>query len=55
MQRTMVNPWTWSAELGYSQGAVVSGSARTLYCSGQAAMDAAGSPGTPGTWRRSWR
>jgi enamine deaminase RidA (YjgF/YER057c/UK114 family) len=44
MQRTVVNPWTWSAELGYSQGAVVSGAARTLYCSGQAAMDAAGEP-----------
>ncbi|WP_053738167.1 RidA family protein [Nocardia sp. NRRL S-836] len=44
MERTAVNPWEWSAALGYSQGEVVSGVERTLYCSGQAAMSASGKP-----------
>jgi enamine deaminase RidA (YjgF/YER057c/UK114 family) len=44
MERTAVNPWTWSVEMGYSQGHVVSGDTRTLYCSGQAAMGADGRP-----------
>lgn len=43
-ERTAVNPWTWSAALGYDQGVLVSGRARTLYCSGQAAMGADGEP-----------
>jgi enamine deaminase RidA (YjgF/YER057c/UK114 family) len=44
VQRTAVNPWTWSAEMGFDQGQVVSGHTRTLYCSGQAAMSADGRP-----------
>ena len=44
LQRTTVNPWTWSVELGYSQGEVVTGHTRTLYCSGQAAMGGDGRP-----------
>ncbi|MDX8036040.1 RidA family protein [Lentzea sp. BCCO 10_0856] len=44
MERTAVNPWPWSAELGYHQGEVVSGHTRTLYCAGQAAMSADGKP-----------
>uniref|UniRef100_UPI000D078DA8 RidA family protein n=1 Tax=Actinoplanes italicus TaxID=113567 RepID=UPI000D078DA8 len=44
MQRTAVNPWAWSAELGFNQGELVSGHTRTLYCSGQTAMDAHGKP-----------
>ncbi|GAB3717587.1 hypothetical protein GCM10028793_55440 [Nocardiopsis oceani] len=44
MERTAVNPWTWSAELGYNQGEVVSDSTRTLYCSGQTSMSADGKP-----------
>ncbi|CAL9655213.1 RidA family protein [Streptomyces sp. enrichment culture] len=44
MERSTVNPWTWSVEMGYSQGAVVTGPARTLYCSGQAAMSGDGKP-----------
>ncbi|MBG0815358.1 RidA family protein [Planomonospora sp. ID82291] len=44
MERTAVNPWTWSEALGYNQGEVVSGHTRTLYCAGQAAM---GDDGTP--------
>ena len=44
VQRTAVNPWTWSADLGFNQGEVVSGHTRTLYCSGQTAMSADGKP-----------
>ena len=44
MERTAVNPVTWSVELGFNQGELVSGHARTLYCSGQTAMDGDGKP-----------
>ncbi|MGI5365390.1 RidA family protein [Streptomyces iakyrus] len=44
MERTAINPVTWSAGLGFNQGEVVSGHTRTLYCSGQTAMDADGKP-----------
>lgn len=44
MERTAVNPVTWSEELGFNQGEVVSGQSRTLYCSGQTAMNADGKP-----------
>ena len=44
LERTAVNPVTWSHALGFNQGEVVSGQTRTLYCSGQTAMDAEGKP-----------
>ncbi|MFG2751738.1 RidA family protein [Streptomyces xanthophaeus] len=44
MQRTAVNPVTWSVDLGFNQGELVSGHTRTLYISGQTAMDADGKP-----------
>ncbi|WP_017591446.1 RidA family protein [Nocardiopsis potens] len=44
MERTAVNPWKWSVEMGYNQGEVVSGGTRVLYCSGQAAMGGDGGP-----------
>ena len=44
MERTVVNPVTWSQELGFNQGEVVSGQRRTLFCSGQTAMDPDGVP-----------
>ncbi len=44
IERTAVNPVTWSLELGFNQGEVVSGHARTLYISGQTAMSADGRP-----------
>ena len=44
MERTAVNPWTWSAELGFNQGELVCGHTRTLYCSGQTAMSRDGRP-----------
>lgn len=44
MERTAVNPVTWSAELGFHQGELVTGHTRTLYTSGQTAMSADGKP-----------
>ena len=44
MERTTVNPWTWSVDMGYNQGEIVSGPTRTLYCAGQTAMSGAGEP-----------
>ncbi|NGY61561.1 RidA family protein [Lentzea sp. NEAU-D13] len=44
MERTAVNPWPWSVDLGYHQGEVVAGHTRTLYCAGQTAMSAEGKP-----------
>ncbi|WP_285512750.1 RidA family protein [Streptomyces sp. NBRC 14336] len=44
MERTAVNPWPWSVELGYNQGEMVSGHTRTLYLSGQTAMSGDGKP-----------
>ncbi|MGL4175956.1 MAG: RidA family protein [Dermatophilaceae bacterium] len=47
MERTVVNPWSWSTKLGYNQGEIVSGHSRTLYCSGQTAMSSDGQPQHP--------
>jgi enamine deaminase RidA (YjgF/YER057c/UK114 family) len=44
MERTAVNPVTWSVEMGFNQGELVTGQARTLYCSGQTAMSGDGKP-----------
>jgi enamine deaminase RidA (YjgF/YER057c/UK114 family) len=44
IERTAVNPVPWSLELGFNQGELVSGHTRTLYCSGQTAMNADGKP-----------
>ncbi|GAA1882380.1 RidA family protein [Actinomadura bangladeshensis] len=44
MERTAVNPVTWSVEMGFNQGELVSGHTRTLYCSGQTAMSGDGEP-----------
>jgi len=44
IERAAVNPVTWSLQLGFNQGEVVSGHTRTLYCSGQTAMGAEGTP-----------
>ena len=44
MERTAINPVTWSLEMGFNQGEVVSGATRTLYISGQTAMSADGRP-----------
>ncbi len=44
VKRTVVNPVTWSVEMGFNQGEVVSGHTRTLYISGQTAMSGDGKP-----------
>jgi enamine deaminase RidA (YjgF/YER057c/UK114 family) len=44
VERTAVNPVAWSVGMGFNQGEIVSGQTRTLYCSGQTAMNADGKP-----------
>lgn len=44
MDRTAINPVSWSLELGFNQAELVTDPTRTLYCSGQTAMDADGKP-----------
>ncbi|MFH8439781.1 RidA family protein [Streptomyces sp. NPDC018026] len=44
MERNAVNPVSWSVEMGFNQGEVVSGHSRTLYISGQTAMSGEGEP-----------
>ncbi|WP_426500362.1 RidA family protein [Streptomyces sp. D54] len=44
MERTVVNPVTWSVDLGFNQGELVSGQTRTLYVSGQTATSDDGKP-----------
>lgn len=48
MQKMAINPWPWSLGLGYHQGEVITGPARTLYCAGQTATDGEGQPRHPG-------
>jgi enamine deaminase RidA (YjgF/YER057c/UK114 family) len=47
MERTAVNPVRWSVDMGFNQGEVVSGQARTLYLSGQTSTGDDGSPQHP--------
>ncbi|OZC72326.1 enamine deaminase RidA [Rhodococcus sp. 06-462-5] len=44
MERTAVNPVQWSVALGFDQGVLINGNNRTLYCSGQTAMNSNGAP-----------
>ena len=44
VERTAINPVTWSVEMGFNQGEIVSGHTQTLYCSGQTAMSSDGTP-----------
>jgi enamine deaminase RidA (YjgF/YER057c/UK114 family) len=48
MERTAVNPWSWSVNLGFDQAQLVEGHRRVLICSGQDAVDANGNPQHPG-------
>jgi enamine deaminase RidA (YjgF/YER057c/UK114 family) len=48
MERTAVNPWSWSLNLGFDQAQLVEGRRRELICSGQDAVDASGTPQHPG-------
>ncbi|WP_106850334.1 RidA family protein [Blastococcus sp. Marseille-P5729] len=44
MERVALNPVTWSIEMGFNQGEVVSGHTRTVFVSGQTATGADGAP-----------
>lgn len=44
MEKNIINPWQWQDHFGFAQGVEVSGSQQTLYCAGQTAMSAEGSP-----------
>jgi enamine deaminase RidA (YjgF/YER057c/UK114 family) len=46
--RTAINPVSWSQQLGFDQAQLVEGQQRQLFCSGQDAVDADGSPQHPG-------
>ncbi|MGH3585344.1 MAG: RidA family protein [Pseudonocardia sp.] len=51
MQRTPVNPWTWSLNFGFNQAEIVEGQHRQLICAGQTSVDADGKPQHPGDMR----
>ncbi|MEN7550480.1 RidA family protein [Rapidithrix thailandica] len=42
METTVINPWQWQDERSYVQAVEVKQAEATLYCSGQAAVDADG-------------
>ena len=44
MNRTPVNPWPWSLNVGYNQAELVEGARRQLVCAGQTSVDAEGRP-----------
>jgi enamine deaminase RidA (YjgF/YER057c/UK114 family) len=48
MERTAVNPWTWSVNFGFNQAELVEGASKVLYCAGQTSVDANGAPQHPG-------
>ena len=48
MERTSVNPWSWSVPLGFDQAQLVTGRRRELVCSAQDAVDANGDTQHPG-------
>jgi enamine deaminase RidA (YjgF/YER057c/UK114 family) len=48
VERTAVNPWSWSLQLGFDQAQLVEGHRRVLICSGQDAVDANGNSQHPG-------
>jgi enamine deaminase RidA (YjgF/YER057c/UK114 family) len=48
LERTPINPWTWSTALGFDQAQLIEGHRRQLVCSGQDAVDADGNAAHPG-------
>lgn len=52
MQRTPVNPWNWSLNLGYNQSEIIEGAKRQLICAGQTSVDGEGNPQHPGDMRK---
>lgn len=51
LERTPVNPWSWSLDFGYNQGEVIQGATRQLNVAGQTAVDAEGNPQHAGDMR----
>ena len=51
MQRTPVNPWPWSLDVGYNQAEILEGVKRQLICAGQTAVDGEGKPQHAGDMR----
>lgn len=52
MQRTPVNPWPWSLQLGYHQAEIIVSPKRQLICAGQTAVDAEGNLKHPDDMRK---
>jgi enamine deaminase RidA (YjgF/YER057c/UK114 family) len=48
VERTPIDPWSWSTKLGFDQAELIAGHQRQLVCSGQDAVDADGNPQHPG-------
>ena len=48
MNRTSINPVSWSVNLGFDQGQLIEGQQRQLLCSGQDSVDADGNTEHPG-------
>jgi enamine deaminase RidA (YjgF/YER057c/UK114 family) len=48
VERTSINPVSWSLKLGFDQAELIEGHQRQLVCSGQDAVDADGNPQHPG-------
>lgn len=48
MQRTPINPHSWTTNLGFDQAELIEDHQRMLVCSGQDAVDANGIPQHPG-------
>ena len=46
MEKRVINPWQWQEQSGYTQAVEVRQPSATLYCAGQAAIDANGLPST---------
>lgn len=42
--RQAINPWKFGLDYGFNQAIMVQGAERTLYCAGQASVDAEGKP-----------
>src|SRR4051794_797289 len=48
VERTAVNPWSWSLSFGFNQGELVQGANRVLFCAGQTSVNGDGLPQHPG-------
>ena len=48
VERSAVNPWTWSQNFGFNQAELVEGAGKVLFCAGQTSVDGDGNPQHPG-------